>query len=156
MEIAELTIDAGATLALDPGRGIGVAVQYAGEGAWSLTSTCDTSVSGASCLFDVVATTLEDATIWSFDGRGLEADDVLWQPDPYSVQLELLTEADEDVAIFSTAPGVAVRVSVLLYDPVFDSPFDWSDDPRILSWVGGGAVHQGAPTNPVDLRPDRP
>ena len=57
---------------------------------------------------------------------------------------------------FTTSPGATVRVSALLYDPGYGSWFDWSDDPRFISWVGHGAVHRGAPTNPVDLAPDRP
>jgi len=49
-----------------------------------------------------------------------------------------------------------VRVSALLYDPGVDYSLDWSDDPRFITWFGHGALNLGAPTNPVDLRPDRP
>jgi len=68
----------------------------------------------------------------------------------------VVTEDDLDGMTFRASPGAAVRVSVLLYDPLIDSQFDWTDDPRLLSWVGHGAVNWGAPSNPIDLTPDQP
>jgi hypothetical protein len=152
-DIAELTIDAGEALILDPGEGVGVAVEYAGDGFWSVTTACDTLLSDAICLFDVlVSSDGSEAGLSDLAGVGLESNDDVWAPDPFAAQLDFLTETAEDGATFSTSPGATVRVSVLLYDPVFD----WSDDPRVISWVGNGAIHWGAPTNPVDLTPNRP
>lgn len=156
-EIAELTIDAGEAVTLDPGAGVGVGVAYLGDGQWSLTTACDTNTSSAACIFDVLVISDESATgIVGLDGTDLESDDDLFMTDPFAAQLDFRTEDDTDGALFTTSPGATVRVSALLYDPIFDSAFDWDDDPRIISWVGSGGIHQGAPTNPVDLRPNRP
>jgi hypothetical protein len=155
--IAELTIDSGAAVALDAGAGIGVAVEYAGLGAWALNVACDTLVSGEPCVFDVLVSTNDDAGISAPAGLGLETNDSFSSTDPFVLQLDFRTEADNDGVSFQTAPGATVRVSALLYDSssVY-SRFRWSEDPRIISWVGNGALQSGAPTNPVDLTPDQP
>lgn len=155
--VERLTIDAGQQLELEPGGGVGVALEYAGDGQWRLATVCDTAVSDAPCVFDLlVSSDASDDGITSFEGVDLEAGDIVRAPDPFAVQLEWVTEADEDALEFRTQAGATVRLSALLYDPTDDSALDWSDDPRIISWVGGGAVHRGAPSNPVDLAPDRP
>lgn len=155
--VERLTIDAGEQLALEAGAGVGVALEYAGDGQWRLATVCDTALSDESCVFDLlVSSDASDAGITAFEGVDLEAGDVVRAPDRFAVQLEWITEADQDALDFRTEPGATVRLSALLYDPIADSAFDWSDDPRIISWVGGGAVHRGAPSNPVDLTPDRP
>lgn len=152
--VENLAIDRGGRVLLDPGQGIAVAVEYAEGGVWEVSTACDTLASDFLCDFDIFVST-EDAPIDAFEGVDLEADDELSAPDDFGVNALLGTAEDTDGFTFSTAPGATVRVSALLYDP-FDYWFDWSDDPRFISWVGHGAVHQGAPTNPVDLTPDRP
>jgi hypothetical protein len=155
--IAELSIDAGETLTLEPGTGIGIAVVYAGDGAWDLDLACDTLTSGTSCLFDVwVSSDDSPDGISGATGRDLEEGDRVAMPDPFALRLDFLTEADTDGVGFRATPGATLRVSASLYDPAVDAPLGWSDDPRIISWVGNGAVNWGAPTNPVDLTPDRP
>ena len=154
--IVELVIDRGGAVQLDPGQGIAVAVQYREGGAWELTTACDTDVSGQRCDFDIVVSTDETSSIEAFDRQNLEDADELSAPDAYAVSAVFDTGADTDGFSFTTSPGATVRVSALLYDPSFDSWFEWSDDPRFISWVGHGALHRGAPTNPVDLTPDRP
>jgi hypothetical protein len=155
--IAELSIDAGETLTLEPGQGVGIAVAYAGDGAWDLALACDTLTSGANCLFDVwVSSDDSPDGISGATGRDLEDGDRLVMTDPFALRLDFLTEADNDGVGFRATPGATLRVSASLYDPAVDSRLGWSDDPRIISWVGHGAVNWGAPTNPVDLTPDRP
>ena len=154
--VAELTIDAGGEVTLEPGQGIGVAVAYAGDGRWSVTTACDTNASGVVCDYDVIVSTDEDAPITDSEAVALESDDDLYAPDEFAVRAALTTEADTDGFELQTLPGATVRVSALLYDPGFDGWFDWSDDPRFITWFGHGAVNWGAPTNPVDLAPDRP
>lgn len=154
--VSALSIDAGGRIELVPGEGIGVGVEYAEGGRWTLTTACDTAVSAVRCTFDLLVSTDDAAGITRFEGAQLDEDDRLRAPDPYAVSALFETDVDNDGFGFDTAPGATVRVSALLYDPRADSWFDWSDDPRIISWVGHGAVHRGAPTNPVDLTPDRP
>jgi len=154
--VVELAIDAGGELALAPGEGIGVAVEYAGAGEWRVTTSCDTSLSGYSCSYDLLVSTDDEVPITAFSGADLEPDDELAAPDDAAVAAAFETQDDTDAFGFTTSPGATVRVSALLYDPGFESWYEWSEDPRLISWVGDGAVHQGAPTNPVDLTPDRP
>jgi hypothetical protein len=154
--IAALAIDSGGQVQLEPGSGIGVSVEYAEGGRWSVTSSCDTVLSGLECNYDILVSTDEDAGITGFDTDALEGVDALVVLDPFALSAELLTGADTDGFAFTTAPGATVRVSALLYDPAGGNWLSWSDDPRFISWVGHGAVHRGAPTNPVDLTPDRP
>jgi hypothetical protein len=156
-DVAELTIDAGEGLVLDPGEGIGVGVEYGGDGRWALTLVCDTNLSGAACFFDVLITSdgssqgVDDVT-----ASDLESGDEVFSPDPFAVELRAATDTATDGVTFTTSPGATVRLSALLYDPVLGSDVDWNDDPRVISWVGSGAIHRGAPTNPVDLTPNRP
>ncbi len=157
VEVAELTIDAGEGLVLQPGEGVGVGVEYAGEGRWALTTVCDTNSSGEICLFDILVTSDgSDEGIDDVEGTDLELGDRAFLVDPFALELDVATDSATDGVTFTTSPGATVRVSVLLYDPVVDSDFEWSEDPRVISWVGRGAIHRGAPTNPVDLTPDRP
>jgi hypothetical protein len=156
-DVAEVVIDAGGALELDPGEGVGVAVEYAGDGLWQVTTVCDTLITNAACRFDVLVTGDQSGSeLTEPVGVGLEPEDLAYSPDPLAVELQFVTREDLDAATFEATPGASLRVSALLYDPLLDSRFDWTDDPRLLSWVGHGGVNEGAPTNPVDLVPDQP
>jgi hypothetical protein len=152
--IAELVIDGGAELALVPGEGIAVGVEYAGEGRWSVTTSCDTALTGLSCTYDLIVSTDELSPITDYEGAALDEDDQLSAPGRFALAGAFETDEDLDGFGFTTSPGATVRVSALLYDP--EGGWDWIEDPRMISWVGHGGVHRGAPTNPVDLTPDRP
>ncbi|MEO8177491.1 MAG: hypothetical protein ABI895_01545 [Deltaproteobacteria bacterium] len=155
--VANAVIDAGGAVELEPGAGVGVAIGYAGAGRWQLTTACDTAQTNDVCRFDVfVSSDASDEELSDGEGVDLEAEDEISLPDPFALELLVVTEDDLDGMTFRASPGAAVRVSVLLYDPLIDSPFDWTDDPRLLSWVGHGAVNWGAPSNPIDLTPDQP
>jgi hypothetical protein len=154
--VVELGIDRDGQVQLEPGQGIAVGVQYGEGGTWQVTTACDTTLSGLRCDYDIVVSTDGDATIDGLESQGLESADAVRAPDSFALAAALDTGDDIDGFSFTTLPGATVRVSALLYDPGFDSGFEWSDDPRFINWVGNGAVHRGAPTNPVDLRPDRP
>ena len=152
--IADLVIDGGAELVLAPGEGIAVGVEYAGEGRWSVTTSCDTALTGLSCTYDLIVSTDELSPITDYGGDTLDGDDRLIAPDRFALAGSFETNDDLDAFGFTTSPGATVRVSALLYDP--EGSWDWREDPRIISWVGNGGVHRGAPTNPVDLTPDGP
>src|SRR6185295_2979385 len=147
----------GGAVELEPGAGVGVAVAYDGNGLWQLTTACDTDQTGEVCRFDILITGDESGSVLSdAEGVDLESEDELSAPDPLALEMAFVTEDDLDGATLSAEPGASLRVGVLLYDPLLDSGFDWTDDPRLLSWVGHGAVNWGAPSNPVDLTPDQP
>ena len=155
-QIARLVIDGGEALELEPGAGVGLAVAYEGEGTWRLSTACDTSVSGAPCEFDVVVRSEGEEELLVLEDAELEASDEAFFLDPFALELLLETAADLDAVTFSASPGAVLRLTVWLYDPVADSRFDWTRDPRLISWVGHGAVNWGAPTNPLELEPTAP
>jgi hypothetical protein len=156
-DVAQVVIDSGGALELDPGEGVGVIVEYAGDGLWQITTSCDTLITDEVCSFDVLVTGDESGSeLGDVQGVGLESEDLAFSPDPLAVELQFVTEEDLDGVTFEASPGASLRISALLYEPLIDSRFNWTDDPRLLSWVGHGAVNQGAPTNPVDLSPDQP
>jgi hypothetical protein len=54
------------------------------------------------------------------------------------------TGQDLDGFSFQTEPGAPIELDVLL---------DNGPGNRYLFWVGDGALHSGAPSNPIDLIP---
>ncbi len=160
--VVELTIDSGARVAPDAGAGVGLSLEYAGDGRWWLYTSCDFLSTDTACIFDVLvfadesASGISDVEESELVGSELEPNDDVYQPDDFTLAIDFRTEADLDGVGFTAEPGATVRVSALLYDPDQDADGGWSDDPRLISWVGNGGLHWGAPTNPVDLRPDRP
>jgi len=153
-EVAESLIDPGRGVELEPGAGVGVAVEYQGDGRWQMSAACDTERSGSVCRFALLASSEESSGEFAeLERIGLEPEDELTLLDPFAVEMSWITADDLDAAAFTTSAGASLRVSVLLYDPVPDSDFDWTNDPRLVNWVGDGALHAGAPSNPVDLTP---
>jgi len=57
------------------------------------------------------------------------------------------TDSGTDGATIETTPGAILRVDLLL---------DGKAEPRFIYWFGDGVLHQGAPTNPIDLEPNTP
>jgi hypothetical protein len=138
----------------EPGVGVGVGIERETDGVWSVSTVCDTLLSDRGCRFDVLCSTDDSAGIAESEGVGLEPDDELYIVDDFAVQADLVTRTGADTFRFRTTPTASVRFSVLLYDP--EAPTGWSDDPRLISWVGGGGLHWGAPANPIDLLPNLP
>jgi len=75
--------------------------------------------------------------------QSLESEDSLLN-DGAALELASYTHADSDGFTFEAAPGATVRFEVYL---------DGTLDARFIYWHGDGAVHAGAPSNPIDLRP---
>lgn len=155
-QLARLAIDTGEVLELDAGTGVGVAVSYEGGGTWQVNTACDTLTTGALCEFDLLVRTAGQDDLVLLDDTELELRDDAFFLDPFALEMLLQTSDDIDGVTLSASPGAALRLTVWLYDPLVDSRFDWTRDPRLISWVGHGAVHWGAPTNPVELEPISP
>lgn len=145
-DVVLATVDTGATLDALPGDGIGAFIEYAEGGQWHVFTTCDTTSSGLPCAFNIVASVASGASYGSAHGASLEEGDEVFE---YSdgVELAALTSNDIDEMTFQAPEGDAVRFEVYL---------DGQLDARFIYWVGGGAVHNGAPTDPIDLRPNTP
>jgi hypothetical protein len=141
--IEQATIDTDQLLDVDPGAGAGAFVEYEAGGTYHVTTSCDFS-SGAECLWDIVVTPLRGAPIKSVSPLDLEKDDSLGFGATNQLRLVAYTGDDFDGFSFQTDPGAALEVDVFLDDAAAN---------RYLFWVGDGALHNGAPSNPVDLVP---
>jgi hypothetical protein len=142
-------IDRGGYLELDPGRGAGATVEYAGDGFWRIAVTCDTELTGYGCLWDIEVTPLE-AELGSVAPEGLERRDSLdrffFEPGIETVAFVSETGSDIDAFTLETAPGTGVRVDALL-DGACAGPF--------VSWIEYDEI-VGSPTQAVDLYPLEP
>lgn len=147
-DIAQSVIDTGATLGgIEPGKGVGVFVEYAQGGEWTVTTTCDTEVSDLPCTFDIIVSTDTSEQLLSFSEDQLESGDYLdWEA---SNAVRMVNDNSYGVDAFrvQTEPGVTLRVDVYL---------DGAPELRYTYWVGDGGLHRGAPTNPIDLTPSAP
>jgi hypothetical protein len=143
--VVKATIDADETMESEPGQGAGVFIEYATGGRWHVYTMCDTDITEQSCAFDVVVT-MTDGSITDVRGDALESADDL-EEDGDGFQFSTVTSGDVDGVLFDATAGGTVRFEVFL---------DGVRDPRFVFWVGGGAIHNGAPTNPIDLVPSDP
>jgi hypothetical protein len=141
--IEQATIDVDQLLDIEPGDGAGAFIEYEAGGFYHVTTTCDVT-SGVDCLWDIVLTPLNGAPVIGAFPFDLEQDDTLTFGEVNRVRLLAYTGDDFDGFSFQTEPGAAVEVDALLDDGAAN---------KFLFWVGDGAVHNGAPSNPVDLIP---
>ncbi len=137
------SIDIGQPLDATPGRGAGVFVEYTEGGRWHLFTACDTAISGADCIFNVLVSVKDGQSPSEVKTQGLGPDDTLCT---YSggFELAVATSTGLDGVTFQTAPNTTV------YFEVFAGGVS---DPRYLYWIGDGAVQAGAPSNPMGLEP---
>jgi hypothetical protein len=145
-EIAQAAIDTGAALASVAGQGAGALVEYQGAGKWRVHLACDTALSNERCHWDIFIEPLDGARIRNVSQEELDGEDAFdW--DGEAARLIAVTGTDSDGLVLETEPGAGLRVDVLL-DGDFGNEF--------IYWIGGGAIHRGAPTNPIDLVPTEP
>jgi hypothetical protein len=159
--VVQETIDTGATMTSTPGQGVGVFVQYAQGGHWTVFTTCDTTLSGDNCGFDVLVSALPNGTtlpgttngvaqqqgITNVQGQNLEAGDAVTLNEDGSVDLTATTTFGTDGMSFDAAPGQTIEINVLL---------DGQDAQDFVFAVSNGALLNGVPTNPVDFTPGTP
>jgi hypothetical protein len=147
-KIRLVDIDAGATLSATPGDGVGVFVEYESGGHWTIWTSSDIGIGGAARSFDILATAIDDTSVLSnLAGVDLGAEDQVLLTAENQVQLLTETELGTDGVTFDTTPGAIIELDVLV---------DGASDPRIIYWVGGGVLHAGAPSNPIDFWPSAP
>jgi hypothetical protein len=140
------TIDTDAELVdRNPGRGVGVFVEYHTGGDWRVDVGCDTTISMLGCSWLVVAEPLEGQLL-SVVLHDLEASDD-FEALPTSVGMQSSTTDDLDGFSFRSEPGVVLNLFAAL---------DGYAESRFVYWIGDGAVHTGAPEVPFELRPSVP
>lgn len=141
------TIDADRQIDVTPGQGAGVFVEYASGGHWTLTTSCDTAKTNASCQWDILVTPETGRSLTNVVAADLESGDSVLPFDAAAYQLLATTSGDLDGMTFDTEPGTGIRVDALL-DQACALPY--------FFWVGDGALHTGSPSNPLDLVPSAP
>lgn len=141
--IETATIDTDQLLEIAPGDGAGAFVEYETGGNYHVTTSCDVG-QGGDCYWDIVVTPLDDAALVSVSPFDLESDDSVTLGSGNQLRLVANTGKDLDGFSFQTDPGAAIELDALL---------DNGAGNRYLFWVGDGALHSGAPSNPIDLVP---
>jgi hypothetical protein len=141
--VEEATIDTDELLEIDPGEGAGAFVEYETGGTYHVTTSCDVG-QGGDCYWDIVVTPLGDAPVLSLSPFDLESVDSVTLDAGNQLRLVSRTGQDLDGFSFQTEPGAPIELDVLL---------DNGPGNRYLFWVGDGALHSGAPSNPIDLIP---
>jgi len=142
--IADITIDPAATMDVSPGDGVGLFVEYAGNGHWDVFSTCDTAVSGASCNFDVVISADPLVSISRVEGQDLNDFDSLSLESDGSIRLVTDTDFGMNGVSFDADPGATIEIDMLL---------DGEEQPAFVYAVSDGVLLRGVPSNPVDFTP---
>jgi hypothetical protein len=144
-EVVYETIDADQVLHTALGEGVGLFVEYYAGGTWRLWTSCDTALTNAACTLEAhVVGESALSRVYTDDFEGYDSVDL-----PYSDELWLYAETtyDSDGVEFDTDPGAAIELEL------------WVDgylDPGFIYWVGDGFIHEGAPSTPLVLTPDRP
>jgi hypothetical protein len=144
--IDDVTVDTGATMATSPGEGVGLFIEYAGDGHWDVYTTCDTDISGAACSFDVIITP-DSRTVSNIEGYDLYASDSVSLLSDGSIQLVADTDYGMNGVSFDADPGATIQVDMLL---------DGVEQPRFVYAVSDGALVSGVRTNPAAFTPATP
>jgi hypothetical protein len=140
-------IDPGATVSASPGKSVGVYVEDTGNGHWNVFTTCDTSVSGATCSFDLNVTPEAGSAFSGIAPENLASPDAMTVLEGGTVQMTTGTRYLENGLSFHTEPGAFIEINVLL---------DGRPQTGLVHWVSGGVVQDGVPSNPVDFVPAAP
>jgi hypothetical protein len=145
-EPVQTYIDTNAQIETQPGQGAGVYVEYAAGGHWIVRTTCDTVSHPTPCPWDIIVTPEDGRSISNVAAEDLESTDSVGTYPEYPQSYQLLTETGNDVdgITFDTEPGTAISVDAFL-DGTCALPY--------FFWVGDGAAHTGAPSNPLVLIP---
>jgi hypothetical protein len=144
-----VVVDADRTLIASPGAGVGVFTEYQTGGHWHVWWTCDTSVTGLPCSFQV-AVSVSSGALSGLAGQLLEPSDTLVQPTAAQAQVTTTTTTGVDGIAFDAAPGVAITV---------DAQVDGLKDGSLMFFVQNGVAngnYQGALTDPLVFEPASP
>lgn len=121
------------------------------EWYWRVTASCDTTISGEPCWWDVYATPPVDDADAEVVGMDTESDDTVgWYENGYTAMLLSDTDYDLDGFALYTDPGATVEFEVYLDWEIYGDP---SLGQRYVYWIGDGAVHAGSPSPILDLTP---
>jgi len=141
-------IDANATMMdINPGNGVGMFVEYATGGLWTVKFTCDTTLTGITCPWSINAQTLDGSAISAVDQQNLDSEDFIDHSTPSVLAYDGVTTTELDQFTFQTAPGLHVGFDIigLQYEP---------NPNRYVFWIGDGGLNRGVSTLSFDLYPN--
>jgi hypothetical protein len=144
-------VDDNQRLQAQGGQGVGVFTEYQSGGQWHVWWTCDTSVTGLSCPFDVTVT-VTSGSITNATSQFSDPSDWLTQyqgPTP-RIYAATNTSAGIDAITFDTKAGATITLNAKL---------NGQDDGSFLFFVQDGKVNGGythTVTDPLMLVPASP
>jgi hypothetical protein len=146
--ILDMDIDTGTEITNTPGKDRpAVLVEYQAGGTWIVSTTCDTTVSGYSCSWDIVLSVDAGHKLTILDDKtDLESSDRVLTVDPGAVRAIFQTESDVDPVTLQSDPGDTLQI---------DSLLDGNLDPGFVSWSSGGE-NTNSGSNPIQLTPTSP
>jgi hypothetical protein len=145
--VSYATIDTDAKMTnLD--SGVGLFIEYASGGTWTVQFACDTATTKLDCLWNVYAYTPVGGRIYSYKQLDLEAEDYVTLSSDGELSLQPRTTTNLDGIEFVADKGEPVTFSVSLDGE--DYPNDY------VFWMSDGKVVQGAETTAVELTPTDP
>lgn len=140
--VEQSTIDTDQLLKKDKGVSARTYIEYEAGGTYHVTTSCDVGPAGP-CYWDIVVTVLGDAALLGVTPFNLEGDDTVTLGGKQA-RLVANTSQDLDGFTIQTDPGAAIELDALLDNDAAN---------LYLAWIGDGAIHSGAPSNPIDLVP---
>lgn len=145
--VVSADIDADATMTdLNPGKGVGMFVEYTTGGTWTVKFTCDWDTSALKCLWSINAITLDSSPIGGINSQSLDSDDVVNRPRSDSLTYDGITTNEIDQFSFQANPGNAIGFDVWLQDEPYPN--------RFVFWVGDGGLNKGVTSPSFDLYPN--
>lgn len=143
-----VAVDTDQTMTADPGKGVGVFIEYATGGKWHVWWTCDTATTGQSCDFAVSAS-VTTGTLANLDAGELPGGFVA-TPTPSRVDARVTTSNEVHGVRFTTNPGAVLTVQASV---------GGLQDGSFLFFVQDGKVnggYAGKLTNPLQLQGKTP
>ncbi len=139
-------IDADATMAnIVPGK-LGMYLEYATGGTWTVMFTCDTVTSGLTCPWSIDALTLDGSAISGINVQLLDSQDVVNHPQPDTLTYDGITTNELDQFSFQVGAGLPVG---------FDIALQGEPDPnRYVFWIGDGGLNLGISSTSFNLYPN--
>ncbi len=146
--IPTANIDTGATMSdIKPGDGVGLFVQYAAGGLWTIMFTCDTAVTGLSCPWSINALTVDGSAISSVDQQQLDSEDSIDHSTPNVLLYDGITTTELDQFGFQAAAGIPIGIDII--------SLQGEPNPnRYVFWIGDGGLNRGVSSLSFNLQPN--
>jgi hypothetical protein len=135
---------------ITPGTGVGMFIEYAAGGNWTVMFTCDTSVNpqpGLTCPWSINAETLDGSAISGVNQQGLDAEDSIDHSTPSVLKYDGVTSTEIDQFTFQTTPGLPVGFDII---GLQGEPYP----NRYVFWIGDGGLNRGVSSLSFNLDPN--